>query len=109
MALEFLMGYGLDHHARAINNLIPAMAELPNFVAYIDSRMQETNVTQSIKRGAISESTEGITCSHIQIDKGDIMRVNNIPIKMLNVTKIKEALKRQNKLLREKRRELNEE
>lgn len=65
MALEFLKGYGIDHHARAINNLIPLMVELPNFVEYLDSRLQETNVTKTIVRGAISPVTNGITSSHI--------------------------------------------
>jgi hypothetical protein len=40
MSLEFLKGYGLDHHSRAINKLIPIMSELPNFVDYLDSRLQ---------------------------------------------------------------------
>jgi hypothetical protein len=40
MSLEFMSGYGLDHHSRAINRLIPHFSGLPNFVTYLDSRLQ---------------------------------------------------------------------
>lgn len=69
MSLEFLQGYGLDHHSRAINTLLPHFTDLPNFVNYIDSRLQKTNVTAGIKRGAISEETKGLSVSYLQIDK----------------------------------------
>lgn len=65
MSLEFLAGYGLDHHSRAINKLIPFLADLPNFVTYIDSRLTHTNVTAEIKRGAISSDNKGVTVSHL--------------------------------------------
>jgi len=45
MSLDFLKGYGMDHHSRAINKLMPFLTEMPNFVDYIDSRLQLTNVT----------------------------------------------------------------
>jgi hypothetical protein len=65
MALDFLKGYGLDHHSRAINHLIPDMVDLPNFVAYIDSRMQQTNVTAQIKRGSINDETKGLSVCYM--------------------------------------------
>jgi len=45
LALEYLMGYGLDHHSRGINCLLPELVELPNFVPYMESRMLKTDVT----------------------------------------------------------------
>ena len=65
MSLEFLRGYGLDHHSRAINPLMTKLVLLPNFVPYIDSRLQMTNVTASIKRGAINDKSKGLTVSHL--------------------------------------------
>ena len=48
LALEYLIGYGIDHHSRYINHLIPELVELPNFVPYLESRMIKTDVTRSI-------------------------------------------------------------
>ena len=74
MALDFLKGYGIDHHSRAIVHILPHLVELPNFVPYIDSRFQQTDVTYQIRRGAISEETDGIAVTNLQMDK-DLIRV----------------------------------
>lgn len=44
MLLEFLQGYGIDHHSRAICHEIPLMIkhDLPNLQKYLDSRLQQT-------------------------------------------------------------------
>lgn len=48
LALEYLMGYGLDHHSRSINKLMVDLIVLPNFVKYMESRMLSTDVTLSM-------------------------------------------------------------
>ena len=39
--LTYLAGYGLDHHSRAITELLPFIVEkaLPSVLPYIDSRL----------------------------------------------------------------------
>jgi hypothetical protein len=39
--LEYLSGYGIDHHSRAIVDLMPYLVskELPSFIPYLESRM----------------------------------------------------------------------
>jgi hypothetical protein len=69
MTLDYLKGYGIDHHSRSIVHILPHLVELPNFVPYIDSRFQQTDVTFQIKRGAIAEETNGLAVSNLQMDK----------------------------------------
>lgn len=40
--LEYLSGYDIDHHSRAIVDALPVMIEhsLPNFVPYLESRIK---------------------------------------------------------------------
>lgn len=40
--LKYLAGYGLDHHSRAITDLMPFIVEkeLPSLINYLKSRMQ---------------------------------------------------------------------
>lgn len=72
MALEYMRYYGIDHHSRAINDLLPEMMELPNFVKYLESRMQVTDVTSDIQRGEIVGN--GIVPSTLEINKGIIKK-----------------------------------
>jgi hypothetical protein len=67
-SLEFLSGYGLDHHSRGINHLIPNLADLPNFVTYIESRLLDTNVTVDILRGEMNPESNGIVPSTLEIN-----------------------------------------
>lgn len=69
VALEFLKGYGIDHHSRGITHLLLELIDLPNFVDYIESRLQTTNVTESILRGEIQEKSQGIVPSALEINK----------------------------------------
>lgn len=41
MMLEYLSGYGIDHHSRGIVDELPIMVEhdLPNLLSYLDSRL----------------------------------------------------------------------
>lgn len=45
MYLEFLAGYPIDHHSRAISEEYHTMVEhnLPNFIPYLVSRAQQTD------------------------------------------------------------------
>lgn len=65
IALDFFKGYGIDHHSRAIVHILPHLVELPNFVEYVDSRFQQTDVTCQIRRGALSEETQGLAISNL--------------------------------------------
>ncbi len=57
MMLEYLAGYGLDHHSRAMFKVMPELIEreLPNLCDYISSRQVQTNATKKIKKGKIKE------------------------------------------------------
>jgi hypothetical protein len=41
---SYLSGYGIDHHSRAITDIIPFIVEkqLPSLVGYLDSRLVRT-------------------------------------------------------------------
>ena len=43
--LKYLAIYSIDHHSRAIKDLIPSFIELEleNFLPYLDVRMLQTN------------------------------------------------------------------
>lgn len=57
MMLEYLSGYGLDHHSRALVDELPIMIEhdLPSIVSYIGSRLLQTEQSSKQKRGMIRE------------------------------------------------------
>lgn len=42
--LEYLAGYDIDHHSRAITETLPSMVShsLPNFIPYLESRVRQT-------------------------------------------------------------------
>ena len=57
MLLVYLAGYKLDHHSRAISDLLPNLLahDLPHLGLYLDSRLCSTEQTESWKRGMIRE------------------------------------------------------
>lgn len=60
--LTFLAGYGLDHHSRAVVEVIPFCIEkqLPSLLPYIDSRMQQTEKLQKINKGCLKDANRTI-------------------------------------------------
>jgi hypothetical protein len=78
MYLEYLAGYGPDHHSRAIVDLHPMMIQhnLPNLVAYFDSRLVQTEKTASVKKGLIREkSAKGIIAAPYWISHEDNSKI----------------------------------
>ena len=67
MLLKYLSGQGIDHHSRLIYRYMPLMLEkeLTNFITYVDSRNQETELTKQFTRMQINENkkTPGIVPS----------------------------------------------
>jgi hypothetical protein len=65
--LNYLCGYGLDHHSRAIIELMPFIIEkqLPSLLPYLDSRMVQTKKLEKITKGCMKPKSSGITESKI--------------------------------------------
>lgn len=61
--LNYLSGYGIDHHTRAIIDIIPSVIEkqLPSLLPYLDSRLQQTERLKKITKGSLKEKSNGIT------------------------------------------------
>lgn len=61
--IKYLAAYGLDHHSRAIIDLVPFMIEkqLPSMLNYLDSRLQQTKQVKKIKKGCLKKNSLGIT------------------------------------------------
>jgi hypothetical protein len=61
--MTYLAGYGLDHHSRAIIEVLPFCIEksLPSLVPYLDSRLTQTEKMKKINKGCIREDSLGIT------------------------------------------------
>jgi hypothetical protein len=57
MLLEYLAGYGADHHSRAIDKILHVCVKnkLPALSSYLDSRLQQTETVARIKKGMIRE------------------------------------------------------
>ena len=57
MMLEYLAGYGIDHHSRAMFNSFRIFIEheMPNIKMYMDSRLIQTDQVQKIKKGMLKE------------------------------------------------------
>jgi hypothetical protein len=55
LMLRYLAGYDLDHHSRAIKNLIPMFIEkeLPEFLPYLDTRMRQNQQVADIQKGQL--------------------------------------------------------
>lgn len=68
--LEFLSGYGPDHHSRAIIDVIPKCLtkKLPRMMPYLQSRMITTKDTQEIKRAALKPDSIGMCASSYFIE-----------------------------------------
>jgi hypothetical protein len=71
--LTYLCGYGIDHHSRAIIELIPFIIEkqLPSLLEYIESRSQQTQRVKSITKGCLKKKSMGILESKIWFNKDD--------------------------------------
>ncbi len=66
MMLQYLQGYGVDHHSRAIVNILPILIEhdLPSFPDYLSSRLIQTEKVKKIKKGMlVIDETPGLTAS----------------------------------------------
>lgn len=61
--LNYLAGYSIDHHSRAIIDIIPFCIEkqLPSLLPYIDSRLQQTEAVRKITKGCLKDGSNGIT------------------------------------------------
>lgn len=53
--LKLLSGFSIDHHSREIYDKLPLLIELnlPNFPAYLQSRLIETPQTKQITSGCL--------------------------------------------------------
>lgn len=65
--LNYMCGYGLDHHSRAITELFPFIIEkqLPSLLPYLDSRLVQTKKLEKINKGCMKPKSLGITESQI--------------------------------------------
>ena len=55
MLLQYLSGYGIDHHSRAIVEILPVLIEhdLPTFPDYLKSRLLQTEKVKLFKKGML--------------------------------------------------------
>lgn len=70
--LEYLAGYDIDHHSRAIVDCLPVMIEhdLPNFIPYLESRIKQTENAKKITKGMLKETnTNGICATSLWIGR----------------------------------------
>ena len=65
MILEYLAGYDIDHHSRAIYTMMPVMIEhkLPNFVPYLESRIKQTERSKVFTKGMLNVTNTINTCA----------------------------------------------
>lgn len=61
--LTYLAGYCVDHHSRAIIDIVPFCIEkqLPSLLAYLDSRLQQTDDISKITKGCLKDSSKTMT------------------------------------------------
>jgi hypothetical protein len=54
--LEYLAAYGIDHHSRAIADILPDCipSALPKFNAYLESRILQTDQIKDINKGMLN-------------------------------------------------------
>jgi hypothetical protein len=70
--LEYLQGYGIDHHSRAIASTIPTCIEheLPSLIPYLQSRILQTDQIKDITKGMLRvTNTHGMTATSLWIGK----------------------------------------
>lgn len=57
--LEYLAAYDIDHHSRAIYEIMPTIVAqdptLPHFITYLESRVKQTNSAKKITKGMLKE------------------------------------------------------
>jgi hypothetical protein len=63
LMLKYLSGYGIDHHSRAMTDIIPFMVEkqLPSLLYYLESRLQQTEFIKKINKGCLKPNSLGIS------------------------------------------------
>ena len=63
--LEYLAGYGIDHDSRAIFDTYSVMVEhdLPNFIPYLESRIQQTETAKKFTKGMLKETNLNQVCA----------------------------------------------
>jgi hypothetical protein len=74
MFLEYLAGYGIDHHSRAIVDELHFMIEhkMTNILPYLDSRLKQTEVLAKVKKGLLREGIpKGIVAASFWLDPAD--------------------------------------
>lgn len=61
--LQFLSGYHIDHHSRAMVDLIPFVIgkQMPALLPYLESRILSTQQSQGITKLVLKEKSNGIT------------------------------------------------
>lgn len=99
--LEFLKGYGPDHHSRAIVDTLPACLRRnpPNFIPYLNSRLMETFETRLITREALQDKAVPLTVSSYALERSVLDRdlfdqdeqiKKEIKVKFLDIPKVHE-------------------
>jgi len=65
VVLEYIAGYEIDHHSRAIVDILPVMIShnLPNFIPYLASRIKQTSKAKLITKGMLKESNKNNVCA----------------------------------------------
>ena len=65
MFLEYLQGYEIDHHSRAIVDELHTCVEhdLPNLIPYLESRVQQTDTIKRITKGMLRITNEHHVCA----------------------------------------------
>lgn len=55
--IKYLSGYGVDHHSRAIVEILPEFIEkeIPSIFKYITSRFQQNDEVKHIEKGALKD------------------------------------------------------
>ena len=71
--LRYLSAYEMDHHSRAINDLLPIFIEkdLPAFPNYMNSRLVQTDQLREIEKGCLKLDSIGIITSHVWFERSE--------------------------------------
>jgi hypothetical protein len=74
--LKYLQHYPIDHHSRAIKDLMPLFIEkqLPELLDYLDTRMLQTQTLTTINKGCLGEDSIGIEASPLCFNKEDLYK-----------------------------------
>ena len=65
MFLEYLQGYDIDHHSRAIIDELHICIEhnLPNLIPYLESRVKQTDMIKKITKGMLKVTNVHNVCA----------------------------------------------